>query len=134
MEATGWKAIFTGPRANAIPLSGITVKSGPVLGRAMPKLDSVRKLATAMLAADQAERHLQAAWAALLKPDAASAGCGHPRDHAFPHLPLVADGGVALLNFPTLEMCIVCGTVQAAYPGEPHDLADLGYSPMQSKK
>ena len=129
----GWLPLLGGSGANAIPLSGLTVKSNAYVGRPMPRLDEIRKLASAMAAADKSVRYLTAAWAALLKADSTSTACQHPRVHTFPALPLLTDGGVVLVNFPQLELFVVCGLPLAAYPGEPHVFADVGYSLLKKK-
>ena len=64
----GWLPLLGGSGANAIPLSGLTVKSNAYVGRPMPRLDEIRKLASAMAAADKSVRYLTAAWAALTRP------------------------------------------------------------------
>jgi hypothetical protein len=99
----------------------------------MPRLDEIRKLASAMAAVDKAVRYLAAAWKDLLRTDTATSVCQHPRMHTFPTLPLLTDGGVVLVNFPQLELCVVCGLPLAAYPGEPHVFADVGYTPLKKK-
>lgn len=126
----GWEPAFSGPLANSIPLSGITVKSGNLVGRPMPRLDQVRKLAAAMVKCDLATRHLQQAWQALLGTNTELAECPHPQLHNFPSLPLTVEG-VVLFGFPVLEMCVVCGLPLAAYPGVPHPLAEVGYPKLK---
>jgi hypothetical protein len=125
-----WEPRCSGPTANYIPLAGITVKSGVLVGRSMKKLDAIRKLAAAMIVSDTATRHLQHTWSLLLAPHPDHVDCPHPSTHVFPSLPLLTEG-VLLCNFPTCEMCVVCGVPQAAYPGIPHTYADVGYPPIK---
>ncbi len=100
-----------------------------MVGQPMPKLDLIVKLAKAMVMADTATRHVTAAWQAL-QLSRAGTGCTHPRIHLFPALPLCVEGAM-LFNFPTLELCVVCGYVTAAYPGVPHAMRHTGYGKLR---
>jgi hypothetical protein len=131
LESLGWKTVLVGPQANAIALAGVTVKAGPAVGQPMPRLDEVVKLASAMVLADKATRHLHQAWERVLRQTEKSVNCLHPAYHTFPSLPLVAEGGVHLFSFPCLEMCRVCGLPQAAYPPVPHTFAEVGYPKLK---
>jgi hypothetical protein len=96
----------------------------------MPKLDVFRRLASAMVKADVANRHVNAAWKLLVVPVGEDVDCPHPRSHFFPPLPLLSEG-VVLFNFPQTELCVVCGMVLAAYPGVPHPMCEVGYGPLK---
>lgn len=121
-----------GPAANCIPLAAVTkTTTGAmgVVGQPMPRLDGIVRLAQAMVKADHAMRHVMEAWQAIQQPRNGSA-CMHPRVHVFPGLPLRVDGAV-LVNFPLLELCVMCGYVTAAYPGVPHTMRDVGYGKLR---
>jgi hypothetical protein len=131
LESMEWDPVTSGPTANCIPLAGVTFKAGVIVGRPMQKLDAIRKLAAAMVRSDTATRHLLHSWQALLNTPKEMDGCQHPNTHIFPALPLVSEG-VVLFNFPTCELCVVCGVPLAAYPGIPHHLAEVGYPKLKN--
>jgi hypothetical protein len=101
-----------------------------LVGHPMPKLDGICRLATAMVKADHATRHVHEAWKALQVPQGSN--CPHPRIHVCPLLPFLTEGSV-LVNFPTLELCVSCGCNTAAYPPVPHSMRHCGYGKLQPK-
>ena len=135
LKRGGWTPIHSGPSANSIHFQALTVKvgQGSAVGRPMPKLDVLHKLAHAMVKADLATRKLREMWAKVVsQEDHAFAMCGHPKTHLFPPLPLLFEGSV-LFNFPVLELCVVCGMTCGAYPGAPHRLRNVGYDAFTDK-
>ena len=130
LETLGWVPRYSGASANCIKIGSVDKKAGPTVGRPMPRIDSIRKLCGAMLKADLAARHVNAAWVQVVGSEAEMRACPHPQSHKFPQLPLMVED-VLLCNFPTLELCVVCGLPLAAYPGVPHSMGDVGYSPLQ---
>jgi hypothetical protein len=135
LELHDWWPLAHGPEATCIPLAGVTKAVGSsmgMVGHPMPKLDGIHRLASAMVKADHATRHVIEAWQALQLPRTGTA-CVHGRVHVFPKgVPLLVDG-VVLVNFPALECCTSCGYSTASYPGVPHSMRHVGYGKLKSK-
>lgn len=134
LELLGWHPQAHGPQANCIPLAAVTTKSaGPssVVSHSMPRLDGICRLASAMVKADTAARHVAEAWRVLQLPAGGSV-CPHMGVNQFPKLPIYCDGAM-LFNFPILEVCFSCGLVIAAYPGVPHPMRHIGYGKLTKK-
>lgn len=129
----GWHPQAHGPMANCIPLAAVSSKAGAssVVGYSMPRLDGICRLASAMLKADTAVRHVSEAWRLLQLPAGGSV-CPHMGAVPFPALPILVEN-VVLFDFPNLEFCCSCSLCTAAYPGVPHPLRHTGYGKLAKK-